>query len=180
MTIPTWVPEPGEMERHIAMWDSLEGSDTGFPDSPLPGHHRILKNVVGFQQPTDGTISPVGNQSPPAIDTAAGFGVTFIQCRAGNGPPMHTHDTNETFIGVEGRWKVEWESVDGKGMVEFGPKDTVSVPPGVIRRFECVAVPDGQEFAVLLGVIGGDAPRTEPAPEAIEELRAAGLDWGTS
>jgi mannose-6-phosphate isomerase-like protein (cupin superfamily) len=177
MAIPVRYPTSEEMWAQIARFDELVGDDDSFPDSPLPGHRRTIKNVVGFEPPEgEGQLSPVG-AARPRITTAAGFGVAFIECQPGHGPPVHNHDTNETFIGVEGTWKVEWEGTEGREHVILGPKDTISVPPGVYRRFECVSPPEGKEVAILLGVIGGDSPGTEPSPETLEEMAAAGLRW---
>ena len=40
-----------EMEKRIARFKDLKGSDGGLPDSKMPGCERTLFNVIGFQPP---------------------------------------------------------------------------------------------------------------------------------
>ena len=55
-------------------------------------------------------------------------------------------------------------------------RDIVSFEPGSQRCFECLSAPDGAEKGMILGVIGGDTPAAEFSPEAIEKMRAAGVE----
>ena len=142
----------------------------------MPGCHRWLYNYLGFAAPADsGKESPVGDTAKPFIQhVKAGFGVAFVKATPGNGVPFHVHDTNETFMCLEGRYRLEWEGAEGIGSVELGKYDLISVPPHVQRRFVALSADPGQEFAVLLGVLAGDAPGAEYSPEAAAWLRAAG------
>lgn len=87
---------------------------------------------------------------------------------------MHTHDTNETFVVVEGTWMFEWEGDNGNDHVILNEKDIASFPVGIQRRFECVSAREGEEKGTIMAVIGGDAPSAEWSPESVERMKAAG------
>lgn len=105
-TLPLREAAAGEMEGRIAYFKDLKGFDKGFSDDGLPGARRTLFNVLGFQdRPGDPNLnSPVGQQAAEmaAIKVSDGFNLGYIKCRPGNGPLMHNHDTNETFIPITG------------------------------------------------------------------------------
>jgi len=88
---------------------------------------------------------------------------------------MHNHDTNETFMAITGNWRMEWEENGRVESVELGPLDTISIPPGVNRRFQNVSKGKPGDKHLLLGIIGGDAPGAEFSDQALELLRAKGL-----
>ena len=55
-----------EMEKRIARFKDLKGSDGGLPDSKMPGCERTLFNVIGFQPPEnvgENATSPVGDHA---------------------------------------------------------------------------------------------------------------------
>jgi hypothetical protein len=88
---------------------------------------------------------------------------------------MHNHDTNETFIPMTGKWRCSWESESGETeYVDVGPLDVVSFPPGVARRFENITEGDPNAEAILMFVIGGNAPKAEFTDQAMDELVTAG------
>ncbi len=99
-----------------------------------------------------------------------------MEAAPGQGVLMHTHDTNETFVVIEGTWKFEWEGEEGDEHVILKERDIVSFEPGSQRRFECLSAREGSQKGMILGVIGGDAPVAEWSPEAIEKIRAAGVE----
>ena len=122
--------------------------------------------------------SPVGDQAAQlgAIKIREGFNLGYCRAKAGHGPMMHNHDTNETFIAMTGRWRASWEDENGQvEHVDLDPLDVVSFPPGLIRRFENVTPGDPNVEHVLMFVIGGDAPRAEFTDGAIQELEKAGV-----
>ena len=57
---------------------------------------------------------------------------------------------------------------------DLGPKDVVSFPIGVHRRFECVDAAAGKSEGLLLAVIAGEAPEAEYSPEARQRMADAG------
>jgi quercetin dioxygenase-like cupin family protein len=174
MPIQVIKPTNAEMLRCVARASDVAGTWDGFPDSDMPGCRRQLFNYVGFAAP-EGGINPVGDTAKPAIrHLRPGFGVAFVKAEPGQGVPFHAHDTNETFMGLGGTYRVEWEGAEGVGSVLIGKYDLISFPPGVQRRFECVEAEPGGTTATLLGVVGGDEPKAEYSPEAAAWLRAAG------
>jgi quercetin dioxygenase-like cupin family protein len=170
-----------EMMRRVARFDQLKGFDGGLADSYHPTAFRTLYNVIGFQPPKseDGVIgSPVGRDAArnAAIKVSEGFNLGYCRAKPGCGPMMHNHDTNETFICMTGVWRASWLNPKGKEeSVDLNPLDTISFPPGAIRRFMNLKKgPRGAE-GVLMFVIGGDAPNAEFSKESVEELQEIGL-----
>ena len=43
-----------------------------------------------------------------AIPIDEGFQMSYVTAEPGNGPMLHNHDTNETFVAIKGRWRVIW------------------------------------------------------------------------
>ena len=169
------------MMQRVALFKNLVGFDGGLPDSQMKGSIRKLYNVIGFQPPKDGSAavtSPVGDDASrlAAIKISEGFNLGYCRAKPGNGPMMHNHDTNETFIPMTGTWRCSWENETGEvEFVDVGPMDVVSFPPGVARRFENVSKGDPHEEAILMFVIGGNAPKAEFTDQAMDEIRDAGL-----
>lgn len=173
-----------DMMKRVARFDELVGSDGGLPDSKYPSAERILYNVIGFQPPPDegkgGLSSPVGAEAArlAAIKIREGFNLGYARALPGKGPMMHNHDTNETFIPMNGTWRCSWENEKGEiEHVDLRPLDVISFPPGVSRRFMNVNNDrnDPNEYSVLMFVIGGDAPSAEFTAESQKELEAVGL-----
>ena len=170
MTIPAYKPKKDDILKGVARFTDLKGVDDSLPDSHLPGSTRTLYNVMGFEPPESG-ISPLGESAIPAIKhMKAGYGIGLVTAKPGNGAPMHVHDTNETFMALEGRWKCAWQGEDGTEEVVLEPYDTISFPPNIYRSFECVAAPEGKEVGLLMGSTGGDNPSFEYAPEVVERI----------
>ena len=178
---PTRTISPEEMEKQIARFKDLKGSDGGLPDSKMPGCERTLFNVIGFQPPPDvgeNATSPVGDHAArmAAIKIREGFNLGYCKAKPGHGPEMHNHDTNETFIPMTGTWRASWEDENGKvEYIDLGPMDVVSFPPGMIRRFENVTKGDPNAESILMFVIGGDGPRAEFTDQAMAQLQTAGV-----
>src|SRR6187431_468187 len=165
-----------EMMKRVARFKDLNGFDGGLPDSKMPGSIRTLFNVIGFQPPEghgENATSPVGDDAAKlaAIKISEGFNLGYCKAKPGNGPMMHNHDTNETFIPMTGTWRCSWENEKGEvDFVDAGPMDVVSFPPGCARRFENITKGDPNEDAILMFVIGGDGPRAEFTDESMKEL----------
>jgi len=180
-TLPRIGVSRSEMMKRVARFKELKGFDGGLPDSRMPGCERKLYNVIGFQPPKDAAeavTSPVGDDAArlAAIKINEGFNLGFCRAKPGNGPMMHNHDTNETFIAMTGRWRCSWENEKGAvEHVDLDPLGVISFPPGAIRRFENVTEGDRDAEAILMFVIGGDAPRAEFTDQAMQQLEKAGV-----
>ena len=178
MAIPVRTPSREEMFKGVARFTDLVRCRTGLPDMDLPEGERTFLNVLGFDQPDEetGHTSPFGDAAPAAIThIRAGFGLSFLECEAGKGVLMHNHETIETFMCIEGVWRIEWEGDEGRDSTELQPFDFFACPIGVNRRFECLTPGAGKEVGLLLGIIAGDAPGAEFSEgswERINEYRA--------
>ena len=177
MAIKVIQPTRADMAKCVARFSDLVPCNTGVVDMELlPECERTFLNVLGFSQPKEeGKHSPFGNTAPAAIThLRAGFGLAFIGHKPGRGVLMHTHDTVETFMVINGKWRLEWELDSGTEGVMLEALDFIAIPVGVQRRFECIEAGQGREEGLLLGVVGGDAPGAEISSQGIERLIEAG------
>lgn len=177
MPLPVVQLAKNEMMKGLARFSDLQRCSSGLPDMELPEGKRAFLNVLGFDQPEEeGYTSPFGDEAKAAVaHLRAGFGVSFIECEPGKGVLMHNHATVETFMGLKGRWLVEWEGPEGNQSVELGPLDFFACPVGVQRRFECLEAGAGEKVGLLLGIVEGNAPAAEFSPGAwqrIEQYKA--------
>lgn len=168
-----------EMMKRVAFFKDLKGSSGGLPDSDVDGCRRTLINVIGFQPPASddpSVVSPVGQDASlqAAIPISEGFNLGYCKAKPGNGPLMHVHDTNETFIPMTGTWRVEWNEGEAREYLDLGPLDVVSFAPGVARRFMNVTEGDPDTEHILMFVIGGNAPQVE-FTEGANEIMEVGL-----
>ncbi|MBF7730093.1 cupin domain-containing protein [Pseudomonas sp. N040] len=177
MSIAIIKPSTAEMLACVARFKDLKRCDTGLPDMVLPEGKRAFYNVLGFEQPSEGgQFSPFGDAvKAPISHLKAGFGMSFIAAEPGKGVLMHAHDTVETFMAINGTWKLEWEGEKGNEHVLLAPLDFIAIPVGVHRRFECAKAAEGSSEGLLLAIIVGDAPAAEAAPVAVERMIEAGL-----
>ena len=174
MSIPVRTFSREDMLKGVARFSELARCRTGLPDMDLPEGERAFLNVLGFDQPDEGSghTSPFRDAAQAAItQISSGFGLSFLECEAGKGVLMHNHETVETFMCMEGVWRIEWEGDQGNESVEMRPVDFFACPVGVNRRFECVKAADGKNVGLLLGIIEGDAPGAEFSPGSWERIR---------
>ena len=180
MTIPVVRPSKEEINKCVARYKDLRRNDGGLPDADLPGYKRTFLNIMGFKPPEgegagQRVFSPVPDNMRAHIShLQPGFGMAFVQAAPGNGVMMHVHDTNETFMVIDGKWRMSWEGDKGTDSVDLEPLDGVSFPPYVQRQFHCLSVPAGKEKGMILGVIGGDQPSVEYSPESVKMMVEAG------
>ena len=177
MKLPTIKPTREEILKCVARFSELPGVSQGLPDMGLPECQRTFYSVLGFSQPKgEEEYSPFGNAVRPKIGhLRPGFGIAYVSAKPGKGVLMHNHDTNETFTVVSGQWKIAWEGDKGVDHVILSPRDFISFPVGVQRRFECVKPEEGKEEGLLLAIIQGESPFAEFSPEAKQKLVDAGL-----
>jgi mannose-6-phosphate isomerase-like protein (cupin superfamily) len=180
-TLPRRGVRRSEMMKRIARFSRLKGFDGGLPDSRHPDCRRTLYNVIGFQPPKverAGKQSPVGKRAArmAAIKISEGFNLGYCRALPGKGPMLHNHDTNETFICMTGVWRASWENEKGRvEHVDLKPLDVISFPAGASRRFMNLKKGPGGKRAVLMFVIGGNAPSAEFTRESMGELEEKGI-----
>ncbi len=134
-----------EMMSRVWRFDALKGSPNAFIDAAVPGHERVLYGALGT-----GTAD---EQIFKAVKAAENFHIDFIKAGPGQGAALHSHDSEEVFIVMTGRWKVTW-GTNGENELELDRFDGVSVPSGVMRSFENL----GDQENVLMAIIGGKTP----------------------
>ena len=166
--------------KRVARFTDLKGSDGGLPDSRYPDSIRTLYNVIGFQPPEGeggGTQSPVGAEASrkAAIPISEGFNLGFCRCKPGKGPPVaqprHQRDVHAHDWCVAGRGRRR----PARSSPWTSTIRHISFPPGVPRRFENVTTGDPNQDALLMFVIGGNAPMAEYTPIALKQLADAGI-----
>lgn len=146
---------PEQMDQRVARFKTLQYPPDRYHDSKLPGNARKNFLVVGT-----GLIAPGATDPMSAIPVREGFQMSFIKAEPGNGPQLHNHDTNETFVCLEGKWKVIWGR-HAEHSVLLDKYDVCSVPPFVPRRFECVEPQAGHTEGLLQSIQPGDTPQVE-------------------
>lgn len=173
MLPPVKIWSRAEMLTRVARFKDLQGFSDGLQDSALPECRKTVYNVLGFQPPASagvgGVNSPVGQNASAnaAIKIAEGFNLGFVKTQPGKGVAMHNHDTNETFVVISGRWRIEWNEGRDLESIEAGPLDTISIPAGCARRFENITQDEPEGEHMLLFVVGGDQPQNEFTPGAM-------------
>jgi mannose-6-phosphate isomerase-like protein (cupin superfamily) len=144
-----------DMLKRVARYGSLKYPPDRYPDSQLPGHERKNYLVVGSGLRVDGGKEPMS-----AIPIEEGFQMSYVEAKPGNGPKLHNHDTNETFVALKGRWRVIW-GVGESQSVDLGPLDVCSVPPFVPRRFINLEPGEGSDSGLLMAIQPGNVARCE-------------------
>lgn len=180
MSIPVKLPSKQSIMKCVARFKDITRNEGGLPDADLPGYKRTFLNIIGFKPPEgtgagDGVFSPVPDNMRAHIShLQPGFGMAFVEAEPGNGVMMHNHNTNETFMILEGKWRMSWEGDQGKESIELDKYDVVSFPPYLQRQFYCISTDPDKQKGMILGVIGGDQPGAEYSPESVKELVKAG------
>lgn len=146
---------PAQMKTRVARFAELKYPPDRYPDSKLPGHERKNYLVVGKGLRIKDAKDPLS-----AIPVSEGFHLAYATMRPGNGPKLHNHDTNETFIAIKGTWRVTWGLANDRS-VELAPLDVCSVPAFVPRTFVCLSAEAGEEEGLIMAIVAGDAPRSE-------------------
>lgn len=157
-----------QMEKCVARFGSLSGSDLAFLDQRIPGYQRELINILGMNV-TENVSDP---RLAPKIGGAYGFSVGMARADPGNGAGLHWHETEEYFMPLVGRWSIYWLEGDVQREVILDPFDSINVPTHIYRGFRNVGATPG----TLFGVVGGpDAGKPHWHPSVIEAARATGL-----
>jgi mannose-6-phosphate isomerase-like protein (cupin superfamily) len=154
-----------EMLKRVARFKELEPSRYAFVDTAIPGHERLIYNVIGKGVTEDPSLNP-------AIADSRDFNVTFVETAPGKGAALHSHSTVEVFIALSSKWSIYWGD-NGESEIVLEPWDTISVPVGVMRGFRNVGDGDGYLMAILGG---SDAGRVAWAPTVLERAKATGLE----
>jgi mannose-6-phosphate isomerase-like protein (cupin superfamily) len=146
---------PEQMQSRVARFKNLRYPPDRYPDSQLPGHVRRNYLVIGRGLVVEGGKDPMS-----AIDIDEGFQMSYVEAEPGNGPMLHNHDTNETFVALKGRWRVIW-GLNEKHSLDLDPLDVCAIPAYTPRRFINLEPGPGSTMGLLLAVQPGNAPKVE-------------------
>ncbi len=150
-----------EMLARVFRFGAMPSTDRAFIDTVIPGHNRVLMGALGR--------GAADENLRPQVETAENYHIDFISAAPGNGAALHSHDTEETFICLSGRWRVAWGD-RGEDQVELGYLDGICCPAGVMREFCNVS----DQPALLLSILGGREPGHVVWAESIQpDMRAA-------
>jgi quercetin dioxygenase-like cupin family protein len=133
------------MLKNVFRFGQMPSSERAFIDAVIPGHNRILMGALGR-----GTAD---ENLKPQVETAENYHIDFIRALPGNGAALHSHDTEETFICLTGRWRVTWGNT-GEDHIDLDYLDGICCPPGVMRSFSNIS----DKEALLLSILGGREP----------------------
>ena len=134
-----------EMLGNIFRFGEMPQTDRAFMDAVIPGHNRILMGALGH--------GAADENLRPQVEKAENYHIDFIKADPGNGAALHSHDSEETFICLTGKWRVSWGN-NGEDHVELDYLDGICCPPGVMRSFENIS----DKPALMMAIIGGKEP----------------------
>jgi len=129
------------MQARVWRFNELTPSPRAFLDCTLPGHVRTLYSALGQgadEEQLEGT----------AVEEAENYHIDFVKAQPGNGAALHSHGSEETFIGLTGEWEVFWGD-DGDETITLSSFDGIVVPAGVLRGFKNVSNVEATLMVVL-------------------------------
>ena len=150
-----------EMLSRVFRFGELPSNDRAFIDAVIPGHNRTLMGALGR-----GTAE---EDLKHQVEKAENYHIDYIRAEPGNGAALHSHDTEETFICLTGKWRITWGTL-GEESVELNYLDGICCPPGVMRSFENIS----DKTALLLSILGGREPGNVVWSESIQRKMASG------
>ena len=145
---------PREMERYVARFADLVPNKARTGDRiPAAAREaltaRSTKTVIAHSEAGNTPWGAGGDGGP--IPGPKDFAVVIAECEPHNGPGLHSHaKSTETFTCIQGRFRIEWGD-EGENAIELGLFDTISVPPGVMRRFQNISDEVGLLYVILQG-----------------------------
>lgn len=137
--------ERDDMLKRVFRFGEMPASNRAFLDAVIPGHNRVLMGALGT-----GTAD---QDLRKQVETAENYHIDFIKAEPGNGAALHSHDSEETFICLTGRWRVSWGD-EGEEHVDLGYLDGICCPAGVMREFRNIS----DETALMMAILGGREP----------------------
>ncbi|MCB2056222.1 MAG: cupin domain-containing protein [Geminicoccaceae bacterium] len=154
--------EKAEIEGRVWRMKALEPEPDAFIDTRVPGFRRVLFGALGT-----GTAE---EKITKAVKGAEHFHVDYVKAAPGEGVALHSHDTEEVFIAMTGRWRIS-VGTGGEHEIELDTFDGISVPSGVMRSFTNI----GDEEAMLMAILGGKTPGHVVWSEAVVEKLRRGI-----
>lgn len=129
-----------EMRSRLATSEDLVWNEGPFLDSRLSSGGAELALVVGYGLTQD-------REQHPRLADPHGFSLAWLRAQPGRGVSTHRVSEAQAVIVKDGRIRVALNKEDPVS-VELGEYDTLSIPKGSWRRFECLGNGPAQ-FVVL-------------------------------
>jgi len=135
--------------------------------SVLPGGGAELSPVIGYGAVED-------RRAVPALTEPHGFSLAWLRAPRGEGVLTHRQRATQVVLVRSGRWVVRVGRGDQQQVVELGPLDMFSVPPGSWRSVSCVE--DGADGRGEAAVVNGGDGRVdlEWDDDVVRAARTAG------
>ncbi len=155
-----------EMEvTRIARFGQRAPLEPAFIDSFLPEYEKKLHKIIN-----KGATENLAAQ--PAIQGEHSFALSIIQMAPGKGAALHSHETEEVFVPLNGDAVIFWGD-EAEHEATLGQWDVFSVPTGVMRGFRN---PNAVDLFMLVVVGGADqqGSRIEWHPELLRKAREMG------
>jgi hypothetical protein len=141
--------------------------------SDLPGGAAELSLVIGHGMSED-------RRAAPRLTNPHSFDLAWLRATRGEGILSHRVQEPTVLVVKAGRWSVSVGADEDAHVVELGPQDAFSVPPGAWRSLSLLDDEGGRAetpgTGELIVVTGTDArTRVEWAPEVSSAARKAGV-----
>jgi mannose-6-phosphate isomerase-like protein (cupin superfamily) len=121
--------------------------------SGLTGGSAELCTVIGYGMSED-------RRAVPRLHEPHGFDLAWLRAVPGEGVLTHRHGESQVLTVKAGRWAVRVNEGAAAQVVELGPQDSLSVPPGAWRSITLLDAEGGRAAdegtGELLVVNGGD------------------------
>jgi quercetin dioxygenase-like cupin family protein len=173
-----------QMRRRVARFDSLAPMvDLVSSMEAMPKDMRestSSQTVYGLTSPTDSSETNFWDKGAVSAGTA-NFGAVYVRAKPGQGVGSHIHRYSyENFIVMEGTWRIFWNSAEKEEHLDLERYDMISVPPGAMRRFQCVGDREGLllAFAYAERHRLADAGETMLSPVELDRLETMFGDKG--
>ena len=142
-----WSPE--QMRRRVTTAQDRAWSTEPFLCSPLPGGGAHLAPVIGYGMVED-------RDAEPRVTNPHSFNLAWLRAEPGEGVLSHWHDRSQVLIVRSGAWRVTLNLGTDATVVDLGPEDVLSVPPGAWRALTVTRRPEGEDHAEMVVINGGD------------------------
>lgn len=136
-----------EMLSRVARLKDLMPDRNAFPDLEDPARARDVNYIIS----TDNLAGPA------AIDAPHNLHMAISRLGKHSSVVVHAHPYSEIFMPLDARFRFYWGD-DLEESVELDPFDTISVPAGVHRSFECLDKEEGLILTIFDN--GGGDPHT--------------------
>ena len=139
-----------QMRQRVTKKSDLQWCDEPFLCSLIPGGRAQLASVIGYGMAENRDMAP-------RVTNPHSFNVAWLRAAPGEGMMQHWHDETQVLIVKSGVWAVTLNTGRDQITVILRPSDTLSVPRQAWRTLRAEDTAEGEQFAELIVINGGDA-----------------------